>query len=191
MMSMNVKDYLKIYDDFIDKKLCKKIVKNLNKIDWQTHSFHQPTTNQFVSYEKELSISYGQEIAETKTLQDKIWFALEQYIVKDQSRFSDWFSSWSGYSQVRYNRYNVDTRMKLHCDHIHSMFDGTRKGIPVLSILGALNDDYEGGDLIFWESETIKLKAGSIMIFPSNFMYPHKVTEVTKGTRYSYVSWAW
>jgi hypothetical protein len=57
MMSMNVKDYLKIYDDFIDKKLCKKIVKNLNKIDWQTHSFHQPTTNQFVSYEKELSIS--------------------------------------------------------------------------------------------------------------------------------------
>jgi predicted 2-oxoglutarate/Fe(II)-dependent dioxygenase YbiX len=54
-----------------------------------------------------------------------------------------------------------------------------------------LNDDYEGGELVFWESETIKLKAGSIMIFPSNFMYPHKVMPVTKGTRYSYVSWAW
>jgi predicted 2-oxoglutarate/Fe(II)-dependent dioxygenase YbiX len=71
------------------------------------------------------------------------------------------------------------------------MFDGNRKGIPTLSILGAINDDYEGGELIFWESEKIVLKAGSIMIFPSNFMYPHKVLPVTKGTRYSYVSWAW
>lgn len=104
---------------------------------------------------------------------------------------SSWFSSWNGYSQVRFNRYGVDTRMKEHCDHIHSMFDGQRKGIPVLSILGSLNDDYKGGDLIFWQNKKIKLKAGSIMIFPSNFMYPHKVVEVTKGTRYSYVSWAW
>jgi predicted 2-oxoglutarate/Fe(II)-dependent dioxygenase YbiX len=71
------------------------------------------------------------------------------------------------------------------------MFDGERKGIPTLSILGALNDDYEGGELVFWESEKIELKAGSIMIFPSNFMYPHRVDTVTKGTRYSYVSWVW
>jgi predicted 2-oxoglutarate/Fe(II)-dependent dioxygenase YbiX len=81
--------------------------------------------------------------------------------------------------------------MKLHCDHIHSMFDGERKGVPTLSILGSLNDDYEGGDLVMWETDKIQLKAGSIMIFPSNFMYPHRVDEVIKGTRYSYVSWVW
>jgi predicted 2-oxoglutarate/Fe(II)-dependent dioxygenase YbiX len=71
------------------------------------------------------------------------------------------------------------------------MFDGTIKGIPVLSILGALNDDYEGGELVFWESEKINLKAGEVMIFPSNFMYPHRVDEVKSGTRYSFVSWVW
>lgn len=191
MMSMNVKDYVKIYDDFLDKKLCKKVVKQLNKTDWTTHTFYAPSTNQFISHEKELSVGYGQEIPETKIIQDKVWFAIQQYIQKDFDYMSKWFSGWNGYTQIRYNRYDVDTRMKLHCDHIHSMFDGSRKGIPILSILGCLNDDYEGGDLIFWEQEKIELKAGQIMIFPSNFMYPHKVTEVTKGIRYSYVSWTW
>ena len=81
--------------------------------------------------------------------------------------------------------------MKEHCDHIHTIFDGKRRGIPVLSIVGALNEDYEGGEFIMWETEKIELPQGSIMIFPSNFMYPHKVMPVTKGTRYSYVSWTY
>lgn len=190
-MSMNLKDYLKIYDDFLDQKTCKKIVKQLKKSNWETHTFYKPSTNDFVQHEKELSIGYGTEIPETKLVQDKVWFTLQQYIMKDHSHMRNWFDGWQGYTQIRYNRYDVNTQMKLHCDHIHSMFDGSRRGIPVLSILGALNDDYEGGDLVFWEQEKIELKAGQIMIFPSNFMYPHKVLEVTKGTRYSFVSWTW
>jgi len=190
-MSLNVKDYVKIYDDFLDKKTCKAIVKGLKKTDWRLHTFYQANTGNFVSYDKELSIAYGTEIPETVELQKKIWSAIEQYVVKDHAHMSEWYSGWNGYTQVRYNRYNTDTQMKLHCDHIHSMFDGNRKGIPTLSILGSLNDDYEGGELVFWEQEAIELKAGSIMLFPSNFMYPHKVMPVTKGVRYSYVSWAW
>ena len=190
-MSMDIRDYVKIYDDFLDNKTCKAIAKKLKKTDWQLHTFYQAHNDQFVSFDKELSIGYGQEIAETQELQKKLWFAIEQYVLKDFEWMKEWFSGWNGYTQVRYNRYNTDTQMKLHCDHIHSMFDGNRKGIPTLSILGAINDDYEGGELVFWESEKIVLKAGQIMIFPSNFMYPHKVLPVTKGTRYSYVSWAW
>jgi len=189
-MSMNVKDYVKIYDDFVDKSLCETIVDQLKEADWRTHEFYQASKDSYISFDKELSVSYVQT-KETTELQSRVWFALEKYVLKDFGYMNDWFSGWSGYSQVRFNRYNVDTRMKEHCDHIHSMFDGQRKGIPVLSILGSLNDDYKGGDLIFWQNKKIKLKAGSIMIFPSNFMYPHKVVEVTKGTRYSYVSWAW
>ena len=82
--------------------------------------------------------------------------------------------------------------MALHCDHIHDMFDGTRKGIPTLTILGLLNDDFEGGEfLMFDEEKEIKLKAGDIMIFPSVFLYPHKVAAVTKGVRDAFVSWVW
>lgn len=187
-MSMNVKDYMKVYDNFIDDSLCKTLVSQLEKAQWQIHSFYEPATGNYTSYDKELSVCYLQT-KESQELQNKIWFAIEKYLIKDLN-FS-WFNSWRGYTPVRFNRYNVDTRMKEHCDHIHSMFDGERKGIPTLSILGSLNDDYEGGELVFWQDQVIELKAGSIMIFPSNFIYPHKVVEVAKGTRYSYVSWTW
>ena len=192
MMPMNLKDYVKVYDNFLDLKTCKKVVKQLKKLDdWHMHTFYTSKDGKYVSYDKELSISNGVQVEETAIINQKIWFTIEQYILKDFDYMKEWFGGWTGYQHIRYNRYDVDTRMKLHCDHIHSLFDGNRKGVPILSVLGSLNDDYEGGDLIFWEQEKIELKAGQIMVFPSNFMYPHKVTEVTKGTRYSFVSWVW
>jgi predicted 2-oxoglutarate/Fe(II)-dependent dioxygenase YbiX len=81
--------------------------------------------------------------------------------------------------------------MEWHCDHIHDLFDGERKGVPILSIVGVLNDDYEGGEFVMWDNEKIELSAGSVMIFPSNFMYPHAVMPVISGTRHSFVSWVW
>ena len=41
-----------------------------------------------------------------------------------------------------------------------------------------------------WDT-VIDIPPGAVLIFPSNFMYPHKVEPVTKGTRYSYVSWVY
>tara|TARA_R110002020_G_scaffold475823_1_gene712574 strand:+ start:48 stop:593 length:546 start_codon:yes stop_codon:yes gene_type:complete len=64
-----------------------------------------------------------------------------------------------------------------------------------LSIIFNLNDDYEGGDLVFGrqdlqaEVKRIKMKSGTMCFFPSNFLYPHKIEEITKGTRYSVVAW--
>ena len=81
--------------------------------------------------------------------------------------------------------------MRIHSDHIHSIFDGNLKGIPVLSFIINLNDDYEGADLIFWEDYKISLGEGDVLIFPSLFLFPHRVTEPTKGIRYSGVCWAW
>ena len=81
--------------------------------------------------------------------------------------------------------------MHWHADRVQQMFDGERKGIPTLSVVGLLNDDFEGGEFIMFEDEKISLKQGDILIFPSTFMYPHKVTQITKGVRYSFVSWVW
>jgi predicted 2-oxoglutarate/Fe(II)-dependent dioxygenase YbiX len=71
------------------------------------------------------------------------------------------------------------------------LFDGQQKGIPVLSLVGVLNDEYEGGELTFFDDYKLDLKQGDVVVFPSCFLYPHKVNEITKGTRYSLVSWAW
>ena len=95
------------------------------------------------------------------------------------------------FSSIRFNRYSSGQIMRQHHDHIHSLFDGNEKGIPVLSFILNLNDDYEGADLYFWEDYVVKLGKGDIIMFPSLFLFPHGVTEATKGTRYSAVSWAW
>ena len=190
MMLTQLKDYVKIYDNFLDADFCKTVVKELETNSWEKHTFYQLQADNYVSYDDDLSVSYSAS-ENGMAINKKIWFAIEQYFLKDFAFINKWHNGWNGYSQVRFNKYDIGTKMALHCDHIHSMFDGNRKGIPTLSVLGALNDDYEGGDLVFWESDKIELKAGSIMLFPSNFMYPHRVDTVTKGTRYSYVSWVW
>ena len=102
-----------------------------------------------------------------------------------------WFVSWSGYTPPRFNKYDVDKKMALHCDHIQSMFDGEKKGIPILSVLGVLNNNYEGGEFIMFDDTEIKFDKGDVLVFPSLFLYPHKVEPVKSGTRYSYISWVW
>jgi len=92
-------------------------------------------------------------------------------------------------STIRFNRYQIGTNMKMHHDHIHGLFDGEKKGVPILTILALLNDDFEGGDFLMFDGKKVQLEAGDIILFPSNFLYPHAVTTVTKGTRYSFVSW--
>lgn len=100
----------------------------------------------------------------------------------------------NGGSSPRFNRYQVGEHMEKHVDHIYSCFDGNLKGIPVISIIGILNEDYEGGDLTFYlggEEYTPKLKTGDTLVFPSAFPWAHEVKPVTSGTRYTWVSWAW
>ncbi len=63
-----------------------------------------------------------------------------------------------------------------------------KKGIPVLSILILLNDDFEGGQFKI-NNEDQNIKKGQLIIFPSCFLFPHKVELITKGTRYSLVAW--
>jgi len=65
-----------------------------------------------------------------------------------------------------------------------------------LSFIINLNEDYEGGELIFYYPNDpqfayskVLLKTGDLIMFPSNFMYPHSIQPITSGTRYSIVCW--
>ena len=59
----------------------------------------------------------------------------------------------------------------------------------VLSMSISLNDDYTGGEFMFWKNKTMRLPNGCALMFPSNFMFPHEVLPVTSGTRYSMITW--
>ena len=160
----------------------------MNTLKFQEHNFYNPVTktNAPRSGSQELAMSWG-HLPTKKELNKLVDDTAYQY-VKELNM--PWFTDYQGYSHVRFNKYAENKKMALHADHIHSKFDGERKGIPILTVLGILNDDYEGGEFILID-EKINFSKGDILVFPSNFMFPHKVEPVTKGTRYSFISWIW
>lgn len=117
-------------------------------------------------------------------LKEKLISALQVY----NESVKDFGMSIDCITPIRINRYQEGNNIDEHIDHIHSIFDGTYKGIPVISFVGVLNDDYEGGDFML-RGKKVPLKQGDVVMFPSCFLYPHEVTTVTKGTRYSIVAW--
>lgn len=84
-------------------------------------------------------------------------------------------------------RYVPGTFFKEHID--------TTYGDPILvqrmvAVVAFCNDDFEGGELIFPRQKvTIKPEAGMVVMFPATFTHPHEVAKVTRGTRYSLVTW--
>lgn len=176
--------YIAIYN-INNKTLCSNTIANL-KDNWQKHYFNNNVTNNNTQYDDDLYMSY-QSDAITNSLSNFINKCIVDYI----TNISDEPFSVKDKTPIRFNRYEVGQKMKKHCDHIHTAFDGERKGIPTLTILGLLNDDFEGGDFLMFDGKKVELSAGDIIIFPSNFLYPHEVTSVTKGIRYSFVSWAY
>jgi hypothetical protein len=186
---LHLPDYVKIYDNFFDDEFCSTTVDKLKNINWKTHEYFTPD-HTYVNYEDDLKISY-EVFKEKEIITNSVKLIIEKYIFFDMPQEFSWFKSYQGYSDIRFNRYDKNTQMRPHCDHIHDLFDGERKGIPILSIVGSLNDDYTGGDFIMWGNQKIDIPAGTIIVFPSNFMYPHCVTPITNGTRYSFVSWVW
>ena len=85
-------------------------------------------------------------------------------------------------SQLEILRYNVGGNYKPHVD---ASLTYPRR----LSFIYFLNNDYEGGELHFPGIGKIELQPNRCVIWPSSFMYPHGVKPVTKGVRYSLVSW--
>ena len=188
MMNKNLENYVLKVPDVLDDNLCKIILDELQSAHWEINTFynHKNKTNKSVSAGKDLDTSYD-IINSNKEILTKLWFVINKYVV-DYLKFS-WFDSWDGYSSLKFNRYNKNQLMLEHCDHIKALFTGENRGIPVLSIVGALNNNYEGGEFIMFQDKEYKIKAGEVLIFPSNFLYPHKVLPVKDGIRYSYTSW--
>lgn len=60
----------------------------------------------------------------------------------------------------------------------------------VLSTVGYLNDNYSGGEIYFpYVNVTVKPEAGSVIFFPSNFIYVHEVKPMSNGIRYAVPQW--
>jgi hypothetical protein len=86
---------------------------------------------------------------------------------------------WESFNFIKYG---PGQHFQVHSDHGYSY-------TCVLSSVGYLNDDYEGGELYFDKLNLkIKPKAGDLYLFPSSYVYSHAAMPVTSGTKYSIVT---
>ena len=184
-----IEDYIYV-ENHIPAELCKLLIDECNKKEWKKHTWNNYATGTFESEEtKELDVMPCTQEQQNK-ITPYLVKALEKYQEKHSVPGDKTQGPWlTKFSPIRFNRYVVGTMMREHYDHIHSIFDGKMKGVPIISIVANLNEDYEGSEF-YCRGKEIKLKTGDILLFPSNFMYPHEVKEATKGVRYSFVSWA-
>jgi len=112
-------------------------------------------------------------------------FICRSVLEKYYKKFNNIFSI-NNFETFEILKYDKDHKFNFHIDH--------GPLVPrTLSFIFFLNDDYEGGDLIFHTKDKklmVPKKSNQLVIFPSNFMFPHEVTPITKGTRLSVVAWA-
>jgi Rps23 Pro-64 3,4-dihydroxylase Tpa1-like proline 4-hydroxylase len=89
----------------------------------------------------------------------------------------------------------IDILKYFENHHYQFHVDASPAHHRTLSAILFLNNDYKGGRLIFKtlsdeEEITIEPTPGSLIIWPSNFLFPHMVKPVTEGVRYTIVAWA-
>jgi hypothetical protein len=185
-MNKNLESYIKIYRKAIDLDFCKKTISELNSLEFEEYNFYDKEESTLSK--KDPHFSFDKNISIYPELLKKLRTLAYRYIIDLNC---SWYTQFQSITPIKFNRYIPSKELTLHCDHIHSIFDGNRKGIPIFSIVGLLNDDFEGGRFTMFDNDIIDLSAGDVLIFPSNFLYPHRVFEITKGVRYSFVSWVY
>ena len=125
-----------------------------------------------------------------------------QPFIKEANSLDNWNFQLDFSEPSQWTKYSKDQHYSWHTDQYSLPFNQPRSRmhglIRKLSMTLALEDGdtYEGGDLQFRSLERTQLKIetvgearkkGSLVVFPS-FVW-HRVTPVTKGTRYSLVVW--
>lgn len=196
-------DYFIYREKVIPDQICDYIRNELDKINWSKHQWGpinyniDENTSKILSSEKENQLlSKEPDVCYWNPL-DSI---LKTFVSGTAKRYEEKYSDRShdntsqfifSLSEIRFNRYHTGQKMERHFDHIKSLFDGNNKGIPAVSFVGFLNDDYEGGEFVFWNEYEIKPKRGEVLCFPSNFMYQHHVNPVISGVRDTFVFWGW
>ena len=124
-------------------------------------------------------------------LQKVIIYKLKEIFIEENKKYK--FDLDYSSINVQYTKYQKGDFYSWHTDDdfnaTHKKYQNVRK----LSITVALNmGSYEGGDLQMIlnhqkDPRTMRLEFGDVLVFPS--FTQHQITPITKGIRYSLVSW--
>lgn len=181
-----LEDHILVFENVIDPLLCDKIISEFSDEDeWKKTQIGNGELNEKVRSATTIIMSDPDILKKNKEARlelDKEIFlcagnAIKQY--NEKFPFTK-IQEDTGYEILRYKE------GQFYIQHTDSFKIRPRE----VSCSFALNDDYEGGEWGFFNKELkYKIKKGSCIMFPSNFMYPHEIMPVTSGTRYSVITW--
>jgi predicted 2-oxoglutarate/Fe(II)-dependent dioxygenase YbiX len=182
----SINDYIVVFENIVPLTLCDNILNEFsNQEEWQKTLIAGGVVNEKVRSAESVTISYPHVIQKNSKirteLDNSVFHSAGLAIKKYNEKFPlSKIEQDSGYELLRYKKGQFYT---THTDSF--------KAAPrAVSCSFLLNDDYEGGEFAFFDRELVyKLKKGSCIMFPSNFMYPHEIMPVTRGTRYSIITW--
>jgi predicted 2-oxoglutarate/Fe(II)-dependent dioxygenase YbiX len=186
VLHSNLHEYIVVIKNALTDPLCDAILEEFkNSDEWQDTVVGKGTVEKNVRNCETVVISYPHIIEKNK----KIRLKLDKYIFASASKCIQEYNTKyphcnieedSGYELLKYSEGG------FYIQHVDSFKDRPRS----VSCSFLLNDDFEGGEFAFFDGKLkYKLGKGDAVMFPSNFMYPHEVMPVTKGTRYSIVTW--
>ncbi len=185
-MKQKLSDFI-FHKNCFPKSLCDEILAEY-KGELFDRDSHENKTTRFVG---QLQIS-DPEIINQKNSYTRKWLEKQIFynvgkLIRDYTEYVHPFTTMleedTGYSL---RQMSVGDYYKEHRD------DGKKQSANnvVVTVSICLNEEYEGGDFTFFkETVTKTLKKGDVLMFPSNFLFPHGVQEITKGTRYQLLTW--
>jgi Rps23 Pro-64 3,4-dihydroxylase Tpa1-like proline 4-hydroxylase len=181
----DVKNYIKIFENIISDELCDRILSEYANSDQWSDSKIADGLHKNIRNCKIINISFDDIINQNQNIRKKIDDDIYSEVSKIISLLNKEYiqlkaTQDSGYDLLKYEEDGFYTQ---HTDSFKEMN-------RAISCSLCLNDDYDGGEFAFFDRTLkYKLKKGSVITFPSNFMYPHEILPVTKGTRYSIITW--
>jgi len=183
-----LKKRIVVVKQVMDPKLCMDILKKFNKspywvdaqvggngeVDTDTRNCSVlPISNPTVRASDPEIMRIDSEIFKSAGL------AVRAYI-RQYPEMAESVSEDTGYELLRYKKGG------FYEQHVDTFAHQPRS----LSCSFALNENFEGGEWGFFDGAyKTRINAGDAILFPSNSMYPHEILKVTKGTRYSIITW--
>jgi PKHD-type hydroxylase len=198
---MNLENYYWCFKSALSNKICDKIIKaGLSKKSELGTIFSIKETNK--KNIKELKKRRNSNIS---WLNDPWIYDIFHPYINTANKNANWNFDWDWSENCQFTKYSKNQHYDWHCDSYKTpyplpMDPNFNNKIRKLSLTCNLSDpkDYSGGELQFQfrnSSDPTKidtcvdiLPRGSIIVFPSHVW--HRVTPVTKGTRYSLVMWS-
>lgn len=183
--SSDIRDYIVVFENLIPDELCDSILNEYkNSQEWtmaSTGSGIAPSIRNVTTIQLSTAASISLNPNVRQELDNQLFRCVNTAIIKYNQKFPHAkIEKDTGYELLRY------ATGQFYVEHTDSFIQQPR----AVSCSLALNDDYEGGEFAFFNRELkYKLKKGSVLMFPSNFMYPHEVMPVTNGTRWSIITW--